>query len=358
MLFLLKGYFFPMQEFYNFLTFFRLLPFLLTLPLSCTMNKNETRLPAMQPVTINILDDSLSLKSACDSISLSVLNRFGDKGKMQRVLFYRLLDKTADSLSTLLGKDAAGYLGAKAILDVVYNNWKIAFDPREEVIETLLPHLLFQRKSGNCVGVSLILLMLAERCRCPLFGVVLPTHFFCRYDDGVTRVNIEPNKTGFCHPDDYYQSKYFLQEDKKRSLDNLTKNQTIGVLYYTLGTLSLKRNDFSYALACLKESYRRIPFFNEAKGNYALALAVCGKSDTAMTLLGELFDSFPNFKNLAANYGAVAMTTGQSQKALQIFKKGLYYFPSDPQLLVGFAAAYSACRKTDSLRSVRNLLRH
>jgi predicted Zn-dependent protease len=166
------------------------------------------------------------------------------------------------------------------------------------------------------------------------------------------RVNIEPNKAGYCHPDEYYRSNYLSGNDHY-SLTNLTRNQTIGILYYSIGTIALKRRSTALALACLWESCRRAPFLIEARGNLALVLAVSGKTDSAMTMLGNLFDSFPSYENLAANYGEVAMAKGDPQKALQIFREGLRYFPSDPRLISGFAQAYSAHGKPGFNRDKR-----
>ncbi len=49
---------------------------------------------------------------------------------------------------------------------------------------------------GNCLGLTLLYLAVAERVGLPLCGVSAPEHFFVRYDDGVTRINIEPTRGG------------------------------------------------------------------------------------------------------------------------------------------------------------------
>ena len=318
------------------------------LGLSCAFQNEKVRndIPVLE-----VLDDTLSLENACKRISLSVLSRLEKNDSNGLTLFYGIIDKAADSLKRALGRNAQTLVGEQAILDVVYNNWKMGFDPRDDVIETILPHLAFKKKKGNCMGVSLMILILAEKLSCPIYGVVLPGHFFCRYDDGATRVNIEPNRRGFQHPDDYYRTKYLSSGFSMHTLTNLTKKETLGVLYYTVGTLFLKRHDNGFAAACLKESFRRVPLFIEAKGNYACALALCGKSDSAIKLFDSLFETYPSMINLAANYGAVAMEAGHYQKALQIYKKGLHYFPSDPKLLLGLSQAYVKCAMKDSVHA-------
>ena len=115
------------------------------------------------------------------------------KINIENAYFYALIDSAADSLLNVLGDKAAGSNGAHAIINVVYETWKIGFDPCDTLVETLLPELVYAHKKGACLGVSLIILMLAEKLRCPIHGVLLPGHFFCRFDDGNVSFNIEPN---------------------------------------------------------------------------------------------------------------------------------------------------------------------
>ena len=319
--------------------------FLLVLSVSCSIEtaKNRTDIP-----DLGVSADSLSLENACREISMSVLSRSGQTDTNALVLFYRTLDRAADSLRQVLGEKSLTIAGKNAILDVVYKNWNMAFDPRDDALETMLPHKAFFRRKGSCLGVSLMILMLAQRLDCPLHGVVLPGHFFCRFDDGESRENIEPNRSGYRHPDDYYRTKYPAAGMPWYDLKNLTKRQVVGVLYYSVGTAFLKQNDPGYAAACLKESRRLVPSLAEAQGNLALAWALCGSGDSALAIFEGLFEKYPSLKNLAANYGAVAMAAGQCEKAVDVYKKGLAQLPSDPALLLGLARASAACQKTEA----------
>ncbi len=337
----------------NFLFLLFSIPFAMCLVIllaSCTADKKKQSHVDIPP--FEALNDSLSLESACKAISLNILSRLGDRDTVRPALFFRTLDKAVDSLANALGSAAQGPAGCRAIIDVVYNEWGLAFDPRDDAIETIVPHLAFHNKKGNCIGVSLIILMMAERLQCPVFGVVLPSHFFCRFEDHTARFNIEPNRKGFQHLDDYYRTKY-LADQSWYDLANLTKKEVIGVLYYTLGTQRLKRNDFGLAIVFLQESVRRFPKFVEAEGNYALALALCGNFQGALSVFEGLFQSHPSFPQLAVNYGAVAMAAGQYHKAMLIYKKGLVFSPSDPKLLVGLAQAYAKGGMKDSIRDVQ-----
>jgi tetratricopeptide (TPR) repeat protein len=203
----------------------------------------------------------------------------------------------------------------------------------------LLPALVYKYKRGACLGTSLIILLFAEKVHCPLYGVLLPGHFFCRFDDGKTSLNIEPNKSGFSHPDSYYLARYDRSNRPWYDLKNLSKRETIGVLCYNAGTVCLNRKRSDRAAAYFAEAARRLSWFPEAQGNLALAYAQTGLVDSAMAIFQRLFAAHPDMPGLAANFGATAITCRRYQKAADVFKKGLIYFPDDSTLLSGFAQA-------------------
>jgi tetratricopeptide (TPR) repeat protein len=281
------------------------------------------------------LDDSLSLQNAVTLISSRLCSVFHETDTASLALFNTILDRRAEAAA----KNMANRKNSRAVLDsikqIVYSEWKIGFDPSDTSIETLLPHLVLRNRKGSCLGVSLIMLMLAEKLSCPVYGVVLPGHFFCRYDDAAYRVNIEPNLQGCDHSDGYYRQRYPVDNMPWYTLDNLQPAATIGIVCYNAGTLCLNAKKYQSAIDILKESVRRLPDFPEAAGNLALAYAYEKKPDTALALFEKVFAAHPGLKNCAANYGAVLMAVQQYSRAKEIYRKGLEIFPDDTELLKG-----------------------
>jgi tetratricopeptide (TPR) repeat protein len=310
-----------------------LLPVIALLLAACSTTTDKKSCAVSQPNFS--LDDTLSLQSACTLISehLCSILRFGDGDPASLVFFNHILDSTAGAINTGLRDEKNRQTALDSIRSVVYQSWKIRFDPADTLVETLLPHLVFRNRKGACLGVSLIILMLAEKLNCPVYGVMLPEHLFCRYDDEIKRINIEPNKDGCAHPDEYYLRRYPLEHRPWYSLVNLDNKAVIGLLCHNAGVLCLKQKKYDAALLYCRECLRRIPSFVEAKGNRALAYAQMGRLDTALVLFEELFSAHPDLVNLAANYGTVAMAAKQYPKALDIFRKGLVYFPGDSALM-------------------------
>ena len=66
---------------------------------------------------------------------------------------------------------------------------------------SLFLHTVMDRKQGYCLSLSVLYLSIGERLGLPLYGVVVPGHFFVRYDDGRVRFNIETTSKGGNAPD-------------------------------------------------------------------------------------------------------------------------------------------------------------
>lgn len=90
---------------------------------------------------------------------------------------------------------------------------------------------------GNCLGLTMLYLAVAERVGLPLYGVSAPEHSFVRYDDGVTRINIEPTRGGKIlrdrayikaadiSPDSIERGIYLRSESKRQMIASLLANR-------------------------------------------------------------------------------------------------------------------------------------
>ena len=71
-------------------------------------------------------------------------------------------------------------------------------------LEYISLNKVLDSKIGNCVGLSILYLCIAEGLHLPIYGVSVPEHIFVRYDDGDFRRNIEMGYEGMFTPDSYY----------------------------------------------------------------------------------------------------------------------------------------------------------
>ena len=288
------------------------------------------------------LSDTLSLEQACKTLSLQLVSQSAGFDTIGQKQFYTMLDSTALYLRNSLGKRSETPDGAHEIISTIYRTWHISFTSNNTVFATLLPQSVYSNRLGNCLGTGLLILLLAEKLHCPIYGVLLPGHFYCRYDNGNITANIEPNKFGINHNDDYYRSHYSITDTTLYTLRNMTKKEVIGLLCYNAGTLCMAQGTMRTARALFRDALKRLPDYPEIQGNYALAYAKAGEPDSSLMVFLPLFKKYPGMNNLAINYGMVALYAHRYKLADSVFAIGLHYFPNNTALLNGRAAAKKA----------------
>ncbi|MFA5794684.1 MAG: transglutaminase family protein [Candidatus Brocadiia bacterium] len=136
---------------------------------------------------INILKYSLLLSKAVEP---------GLNIELQKQRF----DNMAETISPKL----KGITDPKEIINVlnnyIFKDLKFRMPKVKSLEELEFKHkfypIVLDTKEGDCGGVGMIYLCLAERLNLPIYGVRLPRHFFLRYDDGKTRINIETTSNG------------------------------------------------------------------------------------------------------------------------------------------------------------------
>jgi len=162
-------------------------------------------------------------------------------------------------------------------------------------------HYALLSKQAHCVTIGIIYLCLAERLDLPIFGVHTHNHFFVRYDDGKSHINIDTTyERGKNIPDEEYLRKFVLlnkeisKETRNRLLRNMTKKEAIA----------------EYILNALITSFLR-----ESKDDYETALKYI---DYAIKLYSDAYDGY-------GKKGAILSFIGAEKKDINITKEGLNY---------------------------------
>jgi len=96
-------------------------------------------------------------------------------------------------------------------------------------LESLLLSEVIKKRRGHCLSLSLLYLMLAEKLALPVRGVIVPGHFFVRYDDGNQRLNVETTDQGRHFSDHYYLKRFMHGVNDSISLRDLDKPQVLAV---------------------------------------------------------------------------------------------------------------------------------
>jgi len=134
---------------------------------------------------------------------------------------------------------------------------------------TLFLHTVLNKKRGYCLSLSILYLSLAERLGLPLYGVVVPGHFFVRYDDGQVRFNIETTSKGGTAPDEHYIDKFNVPQGNDNSIymKSLNKVQTLGCFFNNLGNSYNDVGDTDSALLALERAIQINPTLSESRAN-------------------------------------------------------------------------------------------
>ena len=134
--------------------------------------------------------------------------------------------------------------------------------------DDLFLHSVLDEKQGYCLSLSVLYLGLGERLGLDLYGVVVPGHFFVRYDDGRVRFNIETTSNGGTASDEHYIEKFnVVDETDGIYLRNLNKLETLGCFFNNLGNSYTEVGDINQALSALEIAVEINPSLSESRSN-------------------------------------------------------------------------------------------
>lgn len=290
-------------------------------------------------------DVDASIRSDVETLSRFAAERL--EGISDTEMFYDSLESFVNTLEIPSGMNES----IESLKGIVYHQWGISFDSDQDDIQALLPNTIFSRRSGSCLGVSLIFLMLAEETQTPLRGVVLPGHFFVRYRNSDRTRNIEPNREGYAHPDDYYRERYAVSDFPGYYLRDLTKREVVGVLCYNLGNIFREKGRPAEAQALYRAAVERFDEYAEAWGNLAIVLNSRGHNERAWSAMAEAYRRNPDLPGILKNRAALALSTKRYEEAVALYDESLSRKTGDPEVLLGLVYAYTGMddtRRADS----------
>ena len=262
--------------------------------------------------------------------------------------YKNVLDSISLTIKEMKRNKIPSHTLVDTLIKIIYSDFSITFDPDYEDIETILPHTVMKNKKGSCLGVSLLFLLLTEKSIDNLYGVLLPGHFFIRFVDSTIIRNIEPNRSGYSHPDSYYYRRYFSQNRTWLGLGNLSSRETAAVLFYNIANILHNKGKFHDAKRYYLECVSVLKDFPEAWGNLAITYSSLKQHDSAGIAFQHASMLKPDLENLALNMGTFDLGLNNYTSAIQSFKMALIYSPQNPDVLYGMANTYYLMGKKDS----------
>ncbi len=224
----------------------------------------------------------------------------------------------------------------------IYQVHRIVFDSTSKKPLALFPNTALQEKRGDCVPLTFLVLIAAEKMNISASAVALPGHVFVRYGDNL---NWEPNRGGFRYQNEDYETKYALNEALGRTMQTLSLEEFEGLFRYEVAGRYAATGDFKRAEREYKEATRlwkdpRIP------GNLALLLTQTGREKRALEILDSLWFAGVQSEELVWNKLILMM-------ALEISPRKIRDFSALTQNL-----GISSPRLNDLRRKLGTFIRH
>lgn len=188
----------------------------------------------------------------------------------------------------------------------------------------LFLHNVLENKKGYCLSLSVLYLSIAERIGLPMYGVVVPGHFFVRYDDGNKRFNIETTSNGGIADDDHYIEKFKPPRNSKMLyMKNLTNKQTLGCFFNNLGNSYSDVGDIEKAFEVLQQAVRINPLLSEANMNLGNIYLRKNMPHQAIEQYEKALSIIVNDAKAMNNLGSAYMQLGHYRKAESYYRTAL-----------------------------------
>ena len=256
------------------------------------------------------------------------------------------LDDMAYEIRSIL-EDKGLKANYKAI--AVINEYLFAKEGFESVPEANNPndlflHTVLDKKRGYCLSLSILYLSLGERLGLPLYGVVVPGHFFVRYDDGRVRFNIETTGRGGNVSDKHYIDKFKVPQDNESIyMASLNKLQTLGCFFNNLGNSYSDTGNTDQAQLALERAVQINPSLSESHTNLGNIYLKLDRIDDA---IGEYLAALEINQNDAKthnNLGNAYTKRGWLNDAVSHYSQSLKLAPDFVDAHKNLAYAY--CRQ-------------
>jgi tetratricopeptide (TPR) repeat protein len=194
----------------------------------------------------------------------------------------------------------------------------------------LFLHSVMDRRQGYCLSLSILYLAIAERLGLNLYGVVVPGHFFVRYEKGRIRFNIETTSRGASPPDEHYIKMFHVPEDGGNSayMKNLTKRQTIGCFFNNLGTVYLESGDMNTAMVALERAVTINPTLAESRTNLGNIYLQRGRVNDAVQQYRAALQLNPSDPKTHYNLGNAYMVLNELNAAASSFRQAIQFDPN------------------------------
>lgn len=214
-------------------------------------------------------------------------------------------------------------------------------DPGNYLLETVLA-----RKKGNCLGLSMLYLSLADRLGLPFRGVYVPSHCFLRYEGKTIRRNIEFAEGGAPWKDERYRREFKIRPGRPYLL-SLAPQEMEGVFLKSLGAGYSRKGREEDALRLYDEAGRLYPGLPDVHYNAGVSLQKLGRLDEAAGKYRQALALDPEMAAARDNLSILLAGQGRYEEAIAEARQAVELEPWNAAARGNLAAAYCGCGRLD-----------
>ncbi|MBP2678353.1 MAG: yrrB 4 [Deltaproteobacteria bacterium] len=302
----------------------------------------------------------LSPDSAKESPWVSEVLRYSARGSRDLLglpvdpsMVKREIQRLADRLRPEVSRASDGREVIEAFRRVLLTEEGFVYDkspsdPGNYLLETVLA-----RKKGNCLGLTMLYLSIADRLGIPFRGVYVPSHCFARYEGNGVRVNVEFAEGGTSWEDERYRREFRIRPGRPYLL-SLAPTEMVGVFLKTLGAGYARKGREEDALRLYDDAERHYPGLPDVYFNAGVSLQKLGRSDEAATKYLRALDLDPEMAAARDNLSILLAGEGRYEEAIAEARRAVELEPWNASTRGNLAAAYCGCgRLEEGIREYR-----
>lgn len=304
---------------------------------------------------------ALPLAVAPEVSILSEWTRYSERGSrdllglpVDPAIRERELSRLANRLRPEVAADPGGAGVPEAFRRILIREEGFAYDGSAGNPENYLVDTVLARKRGNCLGLSLLWLSLAERLELPFRGVYVPGHCFVRFEGDDARVNVEFADGGAPWEDGRFRREFRLAPERPY-LRSLTSAGMAAVFLKSLGAAYSRKGRDGEALGFYAEAERLSPGLPDAPYNAAVSLQRMGRTAEAIAMYRKALEIDPDMAPARDNLGILLARSGRYEEAIAEARKAVELEPWNAAARGNLASAYCACgRQEEGIREFRH----
>jgi regulator of sirC expression with transglutaminase-like and TPR domain len=248
---------------------------------------------------------------------LEVSRTYGDPGPEDAVFARAELDRIADRVRSI--RVLAPQVPARAVLNrVVFDELGFAREVEQPSLDYVLLPTVLRHRRGSCVGLGSVYLALGERLGLPIYGVLVPGHFFVRVEEQGTQHNVELLRRGEELPASWYRERYPIAGGSAPEYQRaLTVDEVIGVIEFNVANQRKHQGRLFDARRVYQRSRQHFPDFAEAHASAGALAQLLGTLDRALEAYRAAQRVNPHLPGLDGNLALLEAELRDSAHSLQ-----------------------------------------